>query len=151
MGDPLEHLRLAVDDIDSIDGVEVTRRSSVYRTEPLGRTDQPDFLNAVIEIETGLSPFRLLESAMSVEEKHGRARETRWGPRTLDVDILLFGEQAVAEPDLVIPHPRMTQRRFVLEPLLEIAPDLVLPDGESVEERLKPLAGSQRVAKEGEL
>ncbi len=109
--------------------VRVTKRSSLYETAPVGMTEQPGFLNLVAEVETDLDPQDLLELALVVERSLGRVRTQRWGPRTVDIDILLYGDVRVDTPILAIPHPEMTRRRFVLEPLLEIAPDAALPDG----------------------
>ncbi len=109
--------------------VRVTKRSSLYETAPVGMTEQPGFLNLVAEVETDLDPQDLLELVLVVERSLGRVRTQRWGPRTVDIDILLYGDVRVDTPILAIPHPEMTRRRFVLEPLLEIAPDAALPDG----------------------
>jgi 2-amino-4-hydroxy-6-hydroxymethyldihydropteridine diphosphokinase len=110
-------------------GAPVVRRSSFYETAPVGKTDQGPFLNIAVEVATDLAPHDLLSLCLRVEDALGRIRIERWGPRTLDIDVLLYDGGAVATPDLTIPHPRMTERRFVLEPLLEIAPDAALPDG----------------------
>jgi len=107
----------------------LVRRSSYYRTAPVGDPDQPDFLNAVVELETGLDPLALLGAMQGIENALGRMRETgrRWGPRTIDLDLLLFGQQVVCEQNLNVPHPRMGERAFVLEPLAELAPGLEIP------------------------
>lgn len=107
----------------------LVRRSSYYRTAPVGDPDQPDFLNAVVELETGLDPLALLGAMQGIENALGRTREPgrRWGPRTIDLDLLLFGRQVVCEQDLNVPHPRMGERAFVLEPLAELAPGLEIP------------------------
>jgi 2-amino-4-hydroxy-6-hydroxymethyldihydropteridine diphosphokinase len=101
--------------------------SSFYCTEPVGYRDQETFINAVAAVETELTPEALLTECLRIEERLGRTRELRWGPRTLDLDILLYGERVVDEPDLTIPHPRLALRRFVLLPLAEIAPQVVHP------------------------
>jgi 2-amino-4-hydroxy-6-hydroxymethyldihydropteridine diphosphokinase len=108
-------------------GAFVRRVSSVFETEPVGFRDQPWFLNIAIEIETALSPHQLLAVCQEIEAARGRTRPFQWAPRTLDLDILLYGDRIVEEPYLQIPHPRMAQRRFVLEPLTQIAPALVHP------------------------
>jgi len=108
-------------------GARPLRESSVRETEPFGVTRQPRFLNQVIEVEWSGGPRDLLVAAKAVEGEVGRTPSSRWGPREIDVDILLFGGETVSEPDLVIPHPGMWQRDFVLEPLRELRPDLVLP------------------------
>ena len=101
----------------------------MWETTPVGGPPQPDYLNAVIRVETDLSARDLLDVARRIEARLGRVRKERWGARTLDVDILLFDEERIDESDLVVPHPRMAERAFVLLPLLELEPDPVLPDG----------------------
>jgi len=108
-------------------GFRVTRRSSLWLTEPVGGPPQGWFLNAVAEGETALRPEALLEACLATEREMGRVRAERNGPRTIDVDILFFGDERCASPGLVIPHPRLHERRFVLEPLAEIAPRFVHP------------------------
>jgi 2-amino-4-hydroxy-6-hydroxymethyldihydropteridine diphosphokinase len=104
------------------------RLSTIRETEPWGVVDQPLFLNAVAEVETGLGARGLLERLLEVERELGRVRGTqRWGPRAIDLDLLLYGAETIAEPGLTVPHPRLHQRLFVLEPLAELAPDVVLP------------------------
>lgn len=105
----------------------VFRSSSLYCTEPIGNADQDDFVNAAVEIETGLFPEALLRQCRSIEEELGRVRTVRWGPRTIDVDILLYGDVIIETPELTIPHPLLHTRRFVLVPLCEIAPQVVHP------------------------
>ena len=107
----------------------LVRQSSLYRNPPAGYLDQPEFVNAVAEIETRLAPRDLLEQLLAIERAHGRVRDFPNGPRTLDLDILLYGERTVREPNLIIPHPRMVERAFVLVPLAEIAPDALVPGG----------------------
>jgi 2-amino-4-hydroxy-6-hydroxymethyldihydropteridine diphosphokinase len=120
LGDRERHLREAVAGLP-----DVVRASPVYETDPVGGPEQPPYLNAVVELATERSPRQLLEVARRLEAAAGRARGERFGPRTLDVDVLLVGDLVVDEPDLVVPHPRMWQRRFVLAPLADLAPDLV--------------------------
>jgi 2-amino-4-hydroxy-6-hydroxymethyldihydropteridine diphosphokinase len=105
----------------------VKKVSSFYRTEPVGHRDQEDFVNAVAELETGLSPEQLLAACRAIEDQLGRRRSVHWGPRTIDLDILLYGDQVVESANLTIPHPFMTSRGFVLVPLCEIAPQVVHP------------------------
>jgi 2-amino-4-hydroxy-6-hydroxymethyldihydropteridine diphosphokinase len=109
-------------------GVTLLARSRVYRTAPWGVTDQPDFLNMAVLIETSLSARALLDLALSIERASGRVRDLRWGPRSLDIDLITYGDEIIDEPDLTIPHPRLTERAFVLVPLAEIAPDLRVGD-----------------------
>jgi len=130
MGDRIEHLRAGLTALmGAAPDVIVIGQSRVYESAPVGMTDQPDFCNAVVALETTLGPYQLLDLIHEIEIKNGRQRITRWGPRTLDLDILLFGDLEQHDPDLTIPHPRLRERRFVLEPLLEIDPQAKLPDG----------------------
>jgi len=105
----------------------VKKVSSFYCTEPVGYREQEDFVNAVAELETDISPEALLAECHSIEDALGRSRELRWGPRTIDLDILLYGDRVISEPTIIIPHPRLAIRRFVLVPLCEIAPQAVHP------------------------
>ncbi len=124
LGDPQKAMASALQAIDADPRNDVVAVSSVYRTPPWGKTDQPDFLNAVASVETGLSPRELLDLCLEAEKGLKRVRAERWGPRTIDIDLLLFGDRTIEEPGLEVPHPRMTQRAFVLLPLAEIAPEL---------------------------
>jgi 2-amino-4-hydroxy-6-hydroxymethyldihydropteridine diphosphokinase len=126
LGERATHLQHAVDGIAGAPGVEVVAVSRVYETTPVGGPPQPDYLNAVIAVETHLSPRELLALAQSLEAAAERVRGERFGPRSLDVDVLLVGDAQVAEPDLVVPHPRLRERRFVLVPLADVAPDSVV-------------------------
>lgn len=132
LGDRLASLTEALRFLDATPGMRRVACSSVYETEPWGITDQPSFLNLVAAFETTLSPQDLLAVCKQVESQVGRTESYRWGPRLIDVDILLYGDQvvSVADPDLQIPHPRMTQRAFVLVPLAEIAADATVPGRE---------------------
>jgi 2-amino-4-hydroxy-6-hydroxymethyldihydropteridine diphosphokinase len=139
LGERLDNLQRAVDLLSGAPGVRVVASSRVWETDPLGGPDQPEFLNVVLRIETSLPAQELLAVCNRVEADLGRVREQRWGPRTMDVDILLFGDETVAdtegEPDhaeLSIPHPRMLERAFVLLPLLELEPNAALPDGRRI-------------------
>ncbi len=109
---------------------EITKKSSIYETKPIGYKDQGDFLNMVIEIETELSPTDLMIKLHEIEHKMGRTRRKKNGPRTIDLDILLYKDEIVSEPNLKIPHPRMYKRKFVLEPLAEIAPHIIIQKNE---------------------
>jgi 2-amino-4-hydroxy-6-hydroxymethyldihydropteridine diphosphokinase len=125
LGDRLAHLQLAVDSLALVPGVEVRSVSRVYETAPVGGPAQDPYLNAVVAIETNLEPHELLHRCQQIEELAARERSERWGPRTLDVDLLLVGDARVDDDDLTIPHPRMWERGFVLAPLRDVAPDLV--------------------------
>ena len=141
LGDRLASLQGAVELLAARSGVTVLRSSRVYETDPVGGPPQPDFLNAVIEVETSLSPRDLLAACHAAEDSLARLRDQRWGPRTIDVDILTFGDEAVEEPDLTVPHPRMHERGFVLAPLLELDSHPRLPGGSDVSTlRLPPSA-----------
>ena len=125
LGERAQHLQAAVDALTATTGVVVVAVSSVYETDPVGGPDQGRFLNAVVALDTALTPRELLAVAHRLEAAARRVRNERWGPRTLDVDVLLVGDAVVSEPDLVVPHPRMWERGFVLAPLHDLAPDLV--------------------------
>ena len=122
LGDRLGYLQLALDVLAAVPGISVTAVSPVYETDPVGGPVQDDFLNAVVEVETNLEPHGLLLAAQTAERTAGRVREQHWGPRTLDVDVLLFGDVRLDDPDLVIPHPRIGERAFVLAPLHDLDP-----------------------------
>jgi 2-amino-4-hydroxy-6-hydroxymethyldihydropteridine diphosphokinase len=129
VGDPLATLQAALAAIHAERGLSVVRCSSLYRTEPWGGIEQPPFLNAVAQVETALEPHGLLAALLAIEARLGRVRDVRWGPRTCDLDVLLIDGLTLSDPDLVVPHPRLVERRFALEPLLELDPDAMLPDG----------------------
>jgi 2-amino-4-hydroxy-6-hydroxymethyldihydropteridine diphosphokinase len=124
LDDRVANLQLALDGLAATDGVRVVAVSGLYETDPVG-PEQPDYLNAVVALDTDLGPRALLGLAQSLERAAHRVRGERWGPRTLDVDVLLVGDDRVDEPDLVVPHPRMWERGFVLAPLADVAPELV--------------------------
>jgi 2-amino-4-hydroxy-6-hydroxymethyldihydropteridine diphosphokinase len=130
LGDRLGHLKAAVGALRAASRIEVLAVSRVYETAPVGGPEQGAYLNAVVAIETDLDPAAVLRVAQGLEEAAQRVRLERNGPRTLDVDVLLIGDLTVDEPDLVVPHPRLFDRGFVLAPLADVAPDLVdVPDG----------------------
>jgi 2-amino-4-hydroxy-6-hydroxymethyldihydropteridine diphosphokinase len=126
LGDRMANLRRAVDLLDATDGIDVVRTSAVYETDPVG-PPQPDYLNAVVEARTTLTPRALLEAGLAVERALARVRDERWGPRTLDIDLLVYGDDQIDEPGLVVPHPRMRERAFVLVPLRELDPSAPEP------------------------
>ena len=129
LGDPPAQIRRALQTLAAMPETRFVRRSSLYRNPPAGYLDQPEFVNAVARIETRLEPRDLLEQLLAIERAQGRVHDFPNAPRTLDLDILLYGERTVLEPGLTIPHPRMLERAFVLVPLAEIAPDAVVPGG----------------------
>jgi 2-amino-4-hydroxy-6-hydroxymethyldihydropteridine diphosphokinase len=124
---PIEQLREARLAISNVKGISEIAFSSLYRSPPMGSQNQPDYVNAVMAIETDLLPLELLSAMQNIENEQGRIRKERWCARTLDIDILLFGDAVLNLPDLIVPHYGMTERAFVLYPLFEIAPDLDIP------------------------
>jgi 2-amino-4-hydroxy-6-hydroxymethyldihydropteridine diphosphokinase len=126
LGDRAGNLRAAIHGLEQA-GVPVRRLSPVYQTDPVDLVDQPKFLNMVVEAETALMPRQLLARIARLERSLGRQRSVAKGPRTIDIDILFYGTSVIDMPDLIVPHPRIAERRFVLEPLSEIAPDLIHP------------------------
>ena len=127
LADPLAQVRQALIELESIPGTRVTARSSLYRTSPVGYLEQPDFINAAASVQTTLSPQALLAALLAIENRHGRRRTMRNAPRTLDLDLLLYGEEVLDQDGLTLPHPRLHERAFVLAPLAEIAPEAVVP------------------------
>lgn len=129
LGDREATIRRAVATLDEHDGVDVLRLSSIRETEPVGSRDQGPYLNAVVEVRTSLSARALLEMCLTIEAAHGRDRRRieRWGPRTIDLDLLLYGDAVIDEPGLHVPHPRLQERLFVLEPLAELIPTQTHP------------------------
>ncbi|MBP6122073.1 MULTISPECIES: 2-amino-4-hydroxy-6-hydroxymethyldihydropteridine diphosphokinase [Providencia] len=137
LGEPLLQAKQAIAALDAIPSSRVAATSSLYRTKPLGPQDQPDFLNLAVLLETGLEPEVLLDYTQKIELELGRERKAeRWGPRTLDLDIMLFGNRTIQTPRLTVPHYGLKEREFMLYPLNDIAPNLVFPDGELLSERL---------------
>lgn len=127
LGDPAATVLAAFAALANLPESRVTHGSSLYRTAPVGLTDQPEFVNAVAQLETTLAPEALLEALFDIEERFGRIRAEKNGPRTLDLDLLLYNDQFIELPRLTLPHPRLHLRAFVLQPLAEIAPQLVIP------------------------
>jgi 2-amino-4-hydroxy-6-hydroxymethyldihydropteridine diphosphokinase len=139
LGDREETIRRAVERLGGEQGIEIVGISRLRETDPVGYADQPRFLNGALAVDTDLSPRDLLARLLAVERELGRVREAglRYGPRTIDLDLLLYGDRVVNEPGLTVPHPRLAERRFVLEPLHELDPGLRLPDGHAVQELLR--------------
>lgn len=145
---PLAQLRSALTALTALPQTQLVAQSSFYASDPLGPADQPRYVNAVAALDTELSPLALLDALQTIELEQGRTRKAeRWGPRTLDLDILLFGERQLDKPRLTVPHYHMHARAFVLYPLAEIAPDLQLPDGRALTELLDacPFVGLERL------
>lgn len=149
LGDRLEHLQRAVDLLDDDARTRVEAVSSVYETEPVGGPDQDPFLNIALRVATRRGPRALLRLCHEVEAQLGRVRAERWGPRTIDVDILLYGDRKIRRRDLVVPHPRLTERAFALIPLMEVAPATNLPGGTSLASALARLAPVEGVVMVG--
>lgn len=148
MGNPAWNCTEAIKRLSGSEGVKVLRRSSLYKTEPVGPENQPWFVNCALEIRTGLRPGPLLAVLKNIENGMGRIRAEKWGPRLIDLDILLYGQEMVREEGLVIPHPEMHKRRFVLQPLNEIAPYVIHPVyGISVKGLLDRLEEDKKVFK----
>ncbi|MDW7655561.1 MAG: 2-amino-4-hydroxy-6-hydroxymethyldihydropteridine diphosphokinase [Bacillota bacterium] len=120
LGDRIGYLVFAVHKLAGIDGIEIDAVSSLYETDPVGLTEQPAFYNCVVKIMTTLSPDELLQTCQAVERELGRERRIRWGPRTIDIDILTYGQLQLSDPHLILPHPRMQDRQFVMIPLREL-------------------------------
>lgn len=147
LGDTKATLAEAVRRLDLTDGITLVSRSSDYRTPPWGPIPQDDFRNICVVVDTTLSPQALLNRCLDIENELGRVREVRWGPRTIDIDVLIFGLQTVREEDLEVPHPRMGDRAFVLIPLAEIWPDAPLGDGRTAAEALETCPDQEGVRK----
>lgn len=141
LGDSLELCRRACQLLNGEPELWITARSPFYRTAPYGHTDQPEFLNAVIQARTRLSPRSLLEHLLNIEQRLGRKRREKWGPRTIDLDLLFYGGERIQEEGLEVPHPDLANRAFVLAPLCDLAPNWIHPlTGQTVRELLEALA-----------
>ncbi|OOF51806.1 2-amino-4-hydroxy-6-hydroxymethyldihydropteridine diphosphokinase [Rodentibacter genomosp. 1] len=131
---PVEQLNSALNGIENLPKTQLLAVSSFYQSKPLGPQDQPDYVNAVAKITTALPPLSLLDELQRIENEQGRVRLRRWGERTLDLDILLYGNEIIQNERLTVPHYDMHNREFVVVPLVEIAPDLIFPDGKKLTE-----------------
>ena len=130
LGEPMEQISSALHAIDQLAGSRLIASSSLYRTPPMGPQDQPDYLNAAAEIETSSEPLQLLQQLQYIEQQQGRVRKRHWGERTIDLDLLLYGEQQINLPTLQVPHPGLIERAFVLVPLMELAGELLWVAGQ---------------------
>jgi 2-amino-4-hydroxy-6-hydroxymethyldihydropteridine diphosphokinase len=145
LGDPVQEVRSAVVELGRAPGIRVERCSSLYRTAPIGDTAQPDFINAVCRVQTTLGPRAVLDVLLGIEVDRGRRRDAvGGGPRILDLDLLLYGDEVMDSPGLVLPHPRLHERAFVLYPLAEIAPSLNVP-GHGAVQALSRRCAAQRI------
>ena len=131
--DPLLQLHQALEGLGQLPQTTLAAASPLYRSRPVGPSDQPDFLNMAVQLDTALTPLALLDHLQQLEHAQGRQRTRHWGPRTLDLDILLWGDQSIDEPRLQVPHPQLPHRDFVLQPLLDLDPALCLPDGTTLQ------------------
>ncbi|GAB4515825.1 MAG: 2-amino-4-hydroxy-6-hydroxymethyldihydropteridine diphosphokinase [Sulfuricaulis sp.] len=144
LDDPVAQVRSGVTALTRLDKTQVEACSSLYRTAPVGLRDQPDFVNAVCRVRTGLIPATLMRDLLEIERVHGRVRQgDRGGPRTLDLDLLLYDGQVIKTEELSVPHPRLHERAFVLYPLHEIEPDLIIPGHGALRELLAKCTGQQ--------
>jgi len=141
IGEPGRNLQAALDELGNLPHTRLTSSSGFYRSAPLGNTEQPDFLNAVAELRTGMSSETLLDGLLEIELRHGRKRTFKNAPRTLDLDLLLYGQESIVSDRLTVPHPRMHERAFVLKPLAEISPDILIPGKGKVRDLLAGCAG----------
>lgn len=144
--DPLAQVTRAFDELAMLAQTHLLARSSIYSSTPVG-PEQPDYINAVALLDTQLEPLDLLDALQSIEQSHQRVRIQHWGPRTLDLDLLLYDNQTIQHPRLIVPHPYLTQRGFVLYPLADISPTLQLPDGQTLQALLNqcPFEGLVRL------
>ena len=145
LGDPVAAFAEALQRLDALPDTRVVARSSLYRSAPVGVAGQPDYLNAVVVLETEASPADVLATAHAAEQGKGRTRQIRWGARTLDVDVLAYGQMVSDDPALTLPHPRATQRAFVMIPWAQIDAEFELPDGRRVGDVVVPSAGVRRM------
>ena len=136
MDSPRQHITTAIQSLGEIQSTRIINVSSLYKSKPMGPQNQDDYINAVVQIETEMEPTELLNYLQAIENRHGRVRAEHWGPRTIDLDILMFGNEIIQNDRLTVPHPQITKRSFVIVPLAEIAPDVVIPEKGLVSELL---------------
>jgi 2-amino-4-hydroxy-6-hydroxymethyldihydropteridine diphosphokinase len=150
LADPEMQVRSALNELKNIADTELLQSSSLYKSPPMGPQDQPDYINAVALCETELAPLDFLAALQAIEQQHGRVRNRHWGERTLDLDLLVYGQEIVELPGLTIPHPGIAERAFVLYPMAEIAPNIIVPKFGAISELVAncPLDGLQRIEAE---
>ncbi|MCW8885100.1 MAG: 2-amino-4-hydroxy-6-hydroxymethyldihydropteridine diphosphokinase [Motiliproteus sp.] len=148
LANPIDQVQRAFEELAQLPNSQLLKRSSLYRSDPVGPADQPDFINAAATLSTEFTPLQLLDQLQSIEQLHQRERIEHWGPRTLDLDLLLYDQQVIDHPRLKVPHPYLEERAFVLYPLAEIAPELQLPDNQTLSELLAtcPMGTLQQLA-----
>ena len=146
--DPLAQVSTALQELKQLPDTTLAARSSLYRSDPVGPPGQPDYITAVAALDTRLEPEALLDALQAIEQMHQRVRKIHWGPRTLDLDLLLYGDQVISTPRLTVPHAYMAERNFVLWPLAELAPELILPDGRPLNTLLQhcPLGTLEKIS-----
>ena len=137
LDNPICHVKQALEDLKQLPQSQLLLASKLYLSKPVGPQDQDNFVNAVVLIITELEPLALLDELQTIEQQHQRVRERHWGPRTLDLDLLLFGDRSIQHPRLTVPHAQLSRRDFVVGPLLELCPELVLPSGTQLQELLQ--------------
>lgn len=147
LGEPITQVKSAIAALSDLECVSLIRSSSLYASPPMGPQDQPDYINAVVELTTTLSAHELLDQLQAVEQQQGRIRNRHWGERTLDLDLLVYGQDIVDDERLQVPHPGIALRSFVLYPLAEIAPEFLIPNLDSMEQLLKqcPRDGLEKI------
>ena len=133
--DPQAQVTRAFDEIAALPETRLIKRSRLHHTRPVGYADQPDFVNAMALVETSLAPRALLDALLAIERQHGRKRTIPNGPRTLDLDIIVYGDRVIDEPGLKVPHPRAKEREFVMVPLKEVWPDVVIPANAGIQRK----------------
>lgn len=143
LADPLRQLAGAIAALATLPQTTFIAQSPFYASKPVGPQDQPDYVNGAVHLQTSLLPLELLDQLQAIEQHHQRKRIQHWGPRTLDLDLLLFGQQNISDPRLTIPHCELPNRDFVLQPLLDLAPELALPDGSTVADLRKQCPDNQ--------
>ncbi len=147
LGDKKRYMEQALKLLAETPGIELRQLAGYYRTEPIGYTEQDWFLNTVAEIKTTLAPHALLAALQIIENELGRVRKIHWGPRVIDLDLLLYGDEKIDDDILTVPHPRICERAFVVAPLADINPDLILPNGNKAKELALSLAEKQKINK----